>query len=322
MWQPATDGAQPRPVASRPVNGADEPDGPVGEPDDPFADFDPDTFDIEAFLAIEPEPTPEEPAPLHATMRRTRVPYFQRPKQPHDWRWVVGGIGRTLITLGLLMFAFVGYQLWGTGIQTARAQNSLESDWNRLMEATTTSPATTSTLPATTTTVAGGVAPATTDSTAPTTSTTSTLPVAAPPPTGNGDVVARLMIPKIDLDWFVVQGVTKHDLAKGPGHFRETPMPGQLGNAAIAGHRTTHGAPFGDLDELEPGDQITVETLSGTFVYEVTNTLIVNPDEYGLVIPTTDPTVATLTLATCHPEYRIEHLGLLRALLRSAAAAG
>lgn len=87
MWQPATDGARARPVASRPVSGADEPDGPVGEPDDPFADFDPDTFDVEAFLATEPAPAPEEPTPPSAPTRRKRVPYFQRPKQPHDWRW-------------------------------------------------------------------------------------------------------------------------------------------------------------------------------------------------------------------------------------------
>ncbi len=240
------------------------------------------------------------------------MPYFDRPKQPRDWRWVVGGIGKTLITLGLLMFAFVGYQLWGTGIQTARAQNSLESQFREKMQSTTTVATTTTT----TTTVA------TTDSTLlppeSTIATTSTVPVAPDTPMiPDGDAVARLRIPKIDLDWIVVEGVGINDLKKGPGHFRETPMPGQLGNAAIAGHRTTHGAPFGDLDQLQPGDLITVEMANGAglFTYSLTGTIIVSPSEYAAVIPTVDPTVATLTLATCHPKYTSEKRMIVQAVL-------
>ncbi len=240
------------------------------------------------------------------------MPHFQRPKQPRDWRWAVGGIGKTLITLGLLMFAFVGYQLWGTGIQTARAQNSLEAEFNKMMQSTTSVATTTTT---TTTTVV------TVDSTLPpesTIATTSTVPVAPDtPPIPNGDALARLRIPRIDLDWIVVQGVGIDDLAKGPGHFRETPLPGQLGNSAIAGHRTTHGAPFGDLDELQPGDLITVEMANGAglFTYSVTRTIIVSPSEYASVIPTIDPTVATLTLATCHPEYTSRQRMIVQAIL-------
>ncbi|HAP75658.1 MAG TPA: hypothetical protein DCR14_06195 [Acidimicrobiaceae bacterium] len=227
-------------------------------------------------------------------MSRRRVPYFERPKQPHDWRWVVGGIGKALITLGLLMFGFVGYQLWGTGLETARAQNSLDDEWAEKLASTTSS-----TLPASTTTVATTVQPGDT-----TTSTTSTLPVAPnePPPT-RGEGIFKLRIPKIDIDYMVVSGVRVDDLKKGPGHFRESVMPGQLGNSAVAGHRTTYGAPFFDLDQLEPGDLITVETLTGTYVYEVTGSEIVSPADYAKVVPTVDPTVATLTLATCHPAY-------------------
>ena len=250
-------------------------------------------------------------APASARRRPKRVPYFQRPKQPRDWRWVVGGIGKTLITQGLLMFAFVGYQLWGTGIQTARAQNNLESQFEEMMRATTTV--------VTTTTTAAALS---TESTiAPTESTlapTSTVPVAPPTPVvPNGDVIARMEIPRIDLDWFVVQGVGVDDLKKGPGHFRETPMPGQLGNAAIAGHRTTHGAPFGNVDELEPGDLIivTMANGAGVFTYSVTGTIIVSPSEYASVIPTVDPTIATLTLATCHPEYTSRERMIVQAIL-------
>ena len=217
-----------------------------------------------------------------------------------------------LITLGLLMFAFVGYQLWGTGIQTARAQNDLEAEFNRLMQSTTSVAATTTST----------TAVATTDSTLlppeSTIAVTSTVPVAPDaPPISNGDAVARIEIPKIDLNWIVVQGTEPNDLAKGPGHFRETPMPGQLGNAAIAGHRTTHGAPFGDLNELEPGDLITVIMANGagTFVYSVTRTIIVSSQEYAAVIPTIDPTVATLTLATCHPKFTSEKRMIVQAVL-------
>jgi len=247
-------------------------------------------------------------APALPRKRPERVPYFKRPKPPRDWRWLVGGIGKTLITLGLLMFAFVGYQLWGTGIQTARAQSSLESQFEDMMQSTT------SVATITTTTMVA------TDSTLlpPESTVASTVPIAPDmPPIPNGDVVARLRIPKIDLDWFVVQGVGIDDLKNGPGHFRETPMPGQLGNAAIAGHRTTHGAPFGDLDELQPGDLITVEMANGAglFTYSVTGTIIVSPSEYAAVIPTIDPTIANLTLATCHPEYTSQQRMIVQSVL-------
>ena len=67
-----------------------------------------------------------EPA---ASDRKRRTNRFDRPKEPHDWRWAVGTLGRILIAIGLLMFAFVSYQLWGTGIQTAQAQNRLENEF-------------------------------------------------------------------------------------------------------------------------------------------------------------------------------------------------
>ena len=74
-----------------------------------------------------------------------------------------------------------------------------------------------------------------------------------------------------------MQGVAVPDLRKGPGHYPDSPMPGQLGNAAIAGHRTTYGAPFNRIDELVAGDEITIVTVSGTFHYTVTSQQIVTP---------------------------------------------
>ena len=261
------------------------------------------------------DPFAQTSAPTSTRKRPKRVPHFERPKQPRDWRWVVGGIGKTLITLGLLMFAFVGYQLWGTGIQTARAQNNLQSQFDEMMRATTIVVSTTTSTSTTIAAVPTDSLPLPTDSTI---ATSSTVPVAPDSPVvPNGEVLARIKIPSIGLDWFVVQGVGTDDLKKGPGHFRETPMPGQLGNAAIAGHRTTHGAPFGDLDKVEPGDLITVEmaTGTGTFTYSVTGTIIVSPTEYAAVIPTIDPTVATLTLATCHPKYTSDERMIVQAVL-------
>ena len=75
-----------------------------------------------------------------------------------------------------------------------------------------------------------------------------------------GDAIARLEIPRIGVDKIVVAGVEKPDLKKGPGHYPETPMPGQLGNSAIAGHRTTYGQPFYSIEQLQPGDDLIVTT--------------------------------------------------------------
>ena len=238
-----------------------------------------------------------------------RVPYFERPKQPRDWRFWVGGLGKVLITLGLLMFAFVAYQLWGTGIQTSRSQDSLRGKFDQAMQSTTTSSTTTSTT-ITSTTVASS-APGSTSSTS---STTTTVPVALASTARDGDPIAQLSIPKIHLEWIVVQGIAYHDLKKGPGHFPETPMPGQLGNSAIAGHRTTYGAPFFDLDKLVPGDLIEITTFVGHYTYKVTGSEVVRPEQTS-VIRTVDHTKANLTLSTCTPVSVSSHRLIIHAEL-------
>lgn len=206
-----------------------------------------------------------------------------------------------LISVGVLMFAFVGYQLWGTGIQTAQAQNRLEDEFEELLAAPVpTDPVATAPV----TTAAEPVTPATTaPDPAPTVAPTTTVAPAALQPPRLGEPLARLEIPSIDLDRIVIAGVRSSDLQDGPGHFPETPLPGQLGNAAIAGHRTTHGQPFFRIDEVAVGDDIVVETLAGRFTYVVTGQQIVSPDDYQLVIPTVDPSVATITLTSCHPKF-------------------
>jgi sortase A len=227
---------------------------------------------------------------------------FDRPAPPHDWRWWVGGVGKTLIATGLLLFGFVAYQLWGTGIETARAQNSLENEFEELLAGTpptTASPTPTSSTP----TSVDDTVPDSSVDTIPTESTPQdTVATTAPDAVAEGDPIARIEMPRIGVDKIVVAGVDKDDLKKGPGHYPETPLPGQLGNSAIAGHRTTFGQPFFDVDKLDNGDEIIVTTLTGRYVYRVTGQQIVAPSDYQ-VIATTDPTRATLTLTSCHPKY-------------------
>ena len=102
------------------------------------------------------------------------------------------------------------------------------------------------------------------------------------------------------------------DLRKGPGHYRTTPNPGQAGNAAIAGHRTTYGAPFHRVDELEPGDPIFVTTAQGVFEYRVlgfpnpeggedVGYFIVDPSDTWVLDQT--PGRNLLTLTACHPKF-------------------
>lgn len=236
--------------------------------------------------------------------RAARRARWERPPEPHDWRWAVGLLGRTLIVTGLLMLGFVGYQLWGTGIETARAQRDLAAQFDDVLAGRAPSP----TVPPTTPTTAAPVTvpdDSTPSVTAETSTTVAAEPSAEAPPTDPvdlGDPVARIEMPTLGTDHIVVAGVGVPELQLGPGHFPDTPLPGQLGNAAIAGHRTTYGQPFHDVDRLVRGDDIIVTTSAGTFVYQVTDTLIVDPSAYH-VVATTDPSTAMLTLTSCHPKW-------------------
>jgi sortase A len=216
---------------------------------------------------------------------------------------VLGAIGRTCITAGVLILLFVAYQLWGTGIREAQAQNALESEFEeRIVDVEDT----------TTTTV-----PDQPDAPAETPAATEPLP--PPPPPADGDAVARLRIPDIDVDKIVVEGVQVSDLKRGPGHYPDSPLPGQPGNAAIAGHRTTYGAPFNRLDELEQGDEILVTTAQGAFRYEVQRQLIVNPDQVEVLDEFGDD---RLTLTACHPKYSARQRIVVVASLVGDAAPG
>jgi sortase A len=115
----------------------------------------------------------------------------------------------------------------------------------------------------------------------------------------DGDSLTRIEIPDIDIDVVVVEGVSASALRAGAGHYPSTPLPCEEGNVGIAGHRTTYGRPFHDLDLLEPGDEIRLHTPIGTCTYRVTGWTIVSPNDVGVIAGTGDN---RLTLTTCHPK--------------------
>jgi sortase A len=142
-------------------------------------------------------------------------------------------------------------------------------------------------------------------------------PITLPP---EGDALGIISIPKIGLNKVFVEGVNVDDLRNGPGHYPSTQLPGHEGNSAIAGHRTTYGAPFGDLDQLNPGDEIDIATVQGKFNYKVVSQRAVDPSEVSVLDPSPDPArpgheLATLTLTTCNPKYSAEQRLIIRAEL-------
>src|SRR3546814_13906831 len=96
-------------------------------------------------------------------------------------------------------------------------------------------------------------------------------------PVPEGTAIAHIRIPKIGVDETIIEGVSLADLKHGPGHFPETPLPGQEGNAAIAGPRTTYGAPFNRIHELVPGAEIIVQPIQGQSRYTLPEHHILPP---------------------------------------------
>jgi sortase A len=115
-----------------------------------------------------------------------------------------------------------------------------------------------------------------------------------------GDALGKLLIPSIGVSEYVVEGTDADNLRKGPGHYPDTPLPGQRGTVAVAGHRTTYGAPFRKLNDLKRGDRIVFELPYGTFVYRVDKTQIVDDSALWVTRPVGHP---QLVLTACHPLY-------------------
>ncbi len=190
-------------------------------------------------------------------------------------------IGAALFALGLLLVAFVAYQLWGTALYEAQAQSHLKSELSYQLHHA---------LPATLTASQRLGLPAIATKTAPT-----------QPDPEIDQPVGLLSIPKIGILDAIVEGVGEAQLEQGPGHYPGTSLPGEAGNVAIAGHRTTYAHPFYNLDALSPGDVIYILTAQGLFQYTVNGSQIVAPTNVSVL--NTVPGKSTLTLTTCNPRY-------------------
>ncbi len=178
---------------------------------------------------------------------------------------------------GAILLLFVAWQLWGTSISQHHAQDQLQSAFEASVREHHAAPAEAS---------GPSLIPA-------------TQAVASP---AEGSLVARLQVPAIGLDEYVVSGTAEADLAKGPGHYIGSAMPGQAGNVAIAGHRTTNGAPFNRIGQLTVGNQILLTTLTGERLTYVVS-------QSPAAVPPIDVAVLNdfgdnrITLTTCNPEF-------------------
>lgn len=119
-----------------------------------------------------------------------------------------------------------------------------------------------------------------------------------------GQAFARLRIPRIGLESVVVHGTRwGADLTRGPGHYERTTVPGLDRTVGVAGHRTTFGAPFRKIDDIEVGDEITLDLPYGTFRYRVFEHEIVDGDDWSVI---RDRGFDTIMLSACHPLYSSE----------------
>lgn len=192
-------------------------------------------------------------------------------------RWTLGGLGDLFVTAGVLLLLFVGWQLWWTDVTANRVQDGTVHSLLRDF-------------------ASGPRASAQANET----------PDAVP----FGQAFAIVRIPRFGADYArpVLEGTTRDILMDGVGHYTGTARPGAVGNFAIAGHRTTYGRPFHDIDLLRSGDRIVIETKTEFHVYAVKRHVIVAPTDVDVIAPVPQevgkkPTERWLTMTACHPKY-------------------
>jgi sortase A len=192
--------------------------------------------------------------------------------QPSRWPRVAGVLGELLVTAGVIVGLYLVYLLFGTGLETARAQDELRdalvADWS---------------------------APPRSDETSP-------RDEWVPPALGDGFALISSPAMGERWVWVVVEGVTPAALTRGPGHYPESGRPGEDGVVAVAGHRATHGEPFAHLDRLAAGDDVQLEVADAVYTYTVRETRLVAPTDTWVLQPR-EGIERGLTLTTCHPRW-------------------
>jgi sortase A len=179
-------------------------------------------------------------------------------------------------TFGVVLLLFASYLTWGRTGQVRSYQDALNRQLAQAWDNPTLTPAT------------GGPS-------APTDANVA-----------EGSPIGRLYIPRLNLDWVVVQGISDNDIRWAPGHYPGTAMPGAIGNFAVAGHRQT--GLFWDLDQVRAGDFLVVQTDSHWYVYQVSQNQIVSPTSVEVLAPTPNqpgvaPSQPSITLTTCNPKW-------------------
>jgi sortase A len=182
--------------------------------------------------------------------------------------------GELMITFGLVVLLFAGYEVFGNSAKVQDEQNSLDDALAQQWNDPTVGP--------------------------------SAAPDKIGPAAPGKNLVGRLYIPKLDKQWVVVNGVRPADIRYAPGHYPDTALPGEVGNFSVAGHRIRKI--FWRLDELNSGDVIGVETRDSWYVYKVTRRVVVLPSAIEVVAPVpgkprAKATKAMLTLTTCNPKF-------------------
>lgn len=231
------------------------------------------------------------------------VAVTDRSRRRRGWTRFVGLLGWTLVAGGVVILLYLAYVMFYTNLVTDRAQGELLERWELDY---------------------GAADEAVSEQAPPAESGPSPTPVEV------GDAYAVMWFQRPGSDvrpvhadpLFVVEGVDLETLKQGPGHYPGTAGPGQPGNFALAGHRTTYGAPFYHLDQLRAGDEIhVVDRQRRPWVYEVTDTRVVHPDETWVVGP--DPLQTgepVLSLTTCEPRFSAAKRLIVFAELRAEAS--
>ena len=218
-------------------------------------------------------------------------------------RAAVGAVGELCITAGVLVLLFVTWQLWWTDVAAADDQRAavaaVQQTWS-------------------------GPAPA--DAPAPEDAPVPAEPPVLPEPAQDGEGFAVVHVPRFGEGWQVAaeQGVGLRAVLNDGvlGHYAGTAMPGGLGNFALAGHRTTYGAPLSAVADLQVGDPLVVETADGWYVYRVSGTEVVSPDRVDVIAavpgdPAAAPTQRLITLTACHPRFSARQRYVVHGVLDS-----